>query len=83
VNYDPTEEYELMTRAGMTFPQILASLTTAPAETFGASQHLGRIAPGFDADLTILAGDPQQNPHALTAVRYTISRGRIIYRATN
>jgi len=83
VNYDPTEEYELMSRAGMTFPQILTSLTTAPAEQFGASNHLGRIAPGFDADLTILAGDPQQNLHALTAVRYTISRGRIVYRATN
>jgi len=81
VNYDPTEEYELMSRAGMTFPQILAALTTAPAEQFGASNHLGRIAPGFDADLTILAGDPQQNLRALTAVRYTISRGRIVYRA--
>jgi imidazolonepropionase-like amidohydrolase len=47
--YDPTEEYALMAKAGMTFPQILASLTTAPAERFGASKELGRIAPGLAA----------------------------------
>ena len=45
--YDPTEEYALMAKAGMTFPQILASLTTAPAERFGASKQLGRIGPGL------------------------------------
>jgi hypothetical protein len=36
-DYDPTEEFELMSRAGMAFQQILASLTTAPAERFGLS----------------------------------------------
>jgi hypothetical protein len=30
----------------MSFRQILASLTTAPAERFGESVGLGRIAPG-------------------------------------
>jgi imidazolonepropionase-like amidohydrolase len=35
VEYDPTEEYTLMAQARMTFRQILASLTTAPAERFG------------------------------------------------
>ena len=34
-DYDPTEEYILMGKAGMSFRQILASLTTAPAERFG------------------------------------------------
>jgi hypothetical protein len=29
--YDTSEEYSLMQRAGMTFPQILASLTVNPA----------------------------------------------------
>src|SRR5262249_43615929 len=32
IDYDPTEEYTLMAEAGMSFGQILASLTTAPAE---------------------------------------------------
>ena len=80
--YDPTEEYVLMARAGMTFPQILASLTTAPAERFGASKQLGRIAPGLAADLTILRNDPSKDIGALAAVQYTIRDGKLIYRSS-
>jgi imidazolonepropionase-like amidohydrolase len=78
--YDPTAEYVLMAKAGMTFPQILASLTSAPAERFGASDQLGRIAPGLTADLTILRTDPSKDIRALAAVDYTIRDGRVIYR---
>ena len=42
---DPTEEYELMGRAGMGAMQILASLTTAPAARWNESGRRGRIAP--------------------------------------
>jgi imidazolonepropionase-like amidohydrolase len=80
--YDPTEEYALMTKAGMTFPRILASLTTAPAERFGASKQLGRVAPGFAADLTILRNDPSKDIRALAAVEYTIRDGKVIYRSS-
>ena len=80
--YDPTEEYALMAKAGMTFPQILTSLTTAPAERFGASKQLGRIAPGLAADLTILSNDPSKDIGALAAVQYTIRDGKLIYRAS-
>lgn len=81
VDYDPGEEYALMTAAGMTFRQILASLTAAPAERFGESKQLGRIAPGFQADLVILKEDPSRNIRALTAVEYTLRSGKVIYRA--
>src|SRR5262245_40230355 len=43
--YDPTDEYTLMSESGLTFRQVLASLTTAPAERFGAARQLGRVAP--------------------------------------
>jgi len=79
VDYDPTPEYLLMAKAGMTFPQILASLTTAPAERFGDGKHLGRIAVGFDADLAVLNGDPAKDIRSLAAVRYTLRSGRVIY----
>jgi imidazolonepropionase-like amidohydrolase len=79
--YDPTEEYALMAKAGMTLPQILASLTTAPAERFGASRQLGRIAAGLTADLTVLRRDPSRDVRALADVAYTIRGGRIIYRS--
>ena len=80
-DYDPSDEYALMHDAGMTFGQILASLTTAPAERFGASQKLGRVAEGLAADLVVLNGDPAQNARAFAAVRYTIRDGALIYSA--
>jgi imidazolonepropionase-like amidohydrolase len=82
VEYDPTEEYQLMSEAGMTFPQILASLTTAPAERFGEATKLGRIAAGHQADLAVFQQDPSSNLRALARVKYTLRAGKIIYRAT-
>jgi len=83
IDYDPAEEYSLMSQAGMSFRQILASLTTAPAGRFGDANELGRIAPGFHADLTVFKGNPAEDLRALTAVRYTLRDGKIIYRANN
>ena len=80
-DYDPTEEYLAMARAGMTFKQILKSLTTAPADRFGMSRRTGRIAPGMNADIVVLAGDPAQDVKAFSNVRYTLRKGRIVYRA--
>ena len=71
-----------MAEAGMRFPQILASLTTAPAERFGESKQLGQIAAGLQADLVVLKEDPAKNIKALTAVKYTLRGGKIIYRAS-
>jgi imidazolonepropionase-like amidohydrolase len=80
-DYDTSEEFALMGEAGMSFRQVLASLTTAPAERFGESTRLGRIAPGFMADIVVLDEDPGKDVRALTAVRYTVRDGRIIYEA--
>jgi imidazolonepropionase-like amidohydrolase len=80
-DYDPGDEYALMAEAGMTFRQILASLTTAPAEKFGESARLGRIAPGLAADLVVLSGDPSTDVRAFAAARYTIRGGEVIYQA--
>jgi imidazolonepropionase-like amidohydrolase len=78
--YDPTVEYVLLAKA-MTFPQILAALTTAPAERFGDSARLGRIAPGFIADLTVIKADPTKDIRALSMIDYTIRDGKVVYRA--
>jgi len=79
VDPDPIEEYMLMTQAGMSFRQILASLTTAPAERFGQSNTLGRIAPGFQADVVVLKGDPSKDIRSLANVQYTLRDGKTIY----
>jgi imidazolonepropionase-like amidohydrolase len=80
-DYDPTDEYALMAEAGMTFRQILAALTTVPAEKFGEIASLGRVAPGLAADLVVLNGDPSGDVRAFAAVRYTIRDGKVIYQA--
>src|SRR2546427_7010665 len=82
IDYDPSEEYALMAEAGMGFRQILASLTTAPAERFGESTRPGRIAAGLHADPVVLKDDPSTNIQALTAVQYTLRAGKVIYRAS-
>jgi imidazolonepropionase-like amidohydrolase len=78
-HYDTAEEFQLMSRAGMTFPQILASLTTNPAQRFGYASHSGLIAQGFDADLVILNSDPAADITALAHVAYTIRNGKVIF----
>jgi imidazolonepropionase-like amidohydrolase len=78
-HYDTALEYTLMSRAGMTFPQILASLTTAPARRFRASDHSGRIAQGMDADLVVLDGDPAKDITALSRVHLVIHGGKPLY----
>ena len=83
VEYDPSEEYALMSQAGMNFPKILASLTTAPAERFGESDQRGRVAPGLQADLTVFRQNPSASLHALTAVQYTLRSGKVIFRSTD
>src|SRR5262249_5817730 len=66
-DYDPTDEYALMAEAGMNHRQILASLTTAPAERFGESARLGRIAAGLAADLVVLGQDPAKDVRGFAA----------------
>ncbi len=79
--YDPMNEYRLMMEAGMSFPEILASLTSAPTEFFGESDRLGVIEVGRDADLVVFGSDPAQQINALGDIRYTLRSGKIIYTA--
>jgi imidazolonepropionase-like amidohydrolase len=77
-DYDTAEEFAAMSRAGLSPMQILASLTTAPAERFGESNKRGRIAAGMDADLVILNSDPAQDASNFARVCMTYRAGRPI-----
>jgi imidazolonepropionase-like amidohydrolase len=74
-----TKEYGYMARAGLRFPQILASLTTTPAARLGYARRTGQIKTGMDADLTLLEGDPARDINAFVHVARTIRMGQIIY----
>jgi len=76
-----TDEFRFLTAAGLSFDQILAALTTAPAKQFGMSDHCGRIAKGMDADIVLLKADPHEDCQNFAAVAYTIRKGKIIYDA--
>ena len=77
--FDTSEEFAWMSRAGMNFQQILASLTTNPATRFRYSSHSGRIAKGMDADLVVLDGDPAKDVTAFSKVHQVIRGGQLIY----
>ena len=77
-HYDTTEEYVLMAKSGMTWRDILASLTTNPATYFKAGD--GRLAPGSDADLVVLAADPATDVRNFAKVDYTVRAGKVIYK---
>ena len=79
-SYDTTQEFELMAKAGMSFGDILASLTTAPATRF-KDESLGRVEPGYRADLVVLGGDPADDVKNFANVRCVFRDGRRIYQA--
>jgi imidazolonepropionase-like amidohydrolase len=79
--FDPTDEYALMARAGLAPAQILASLTTEPAKRWKEERRRGRVAPGFDADLVVLAGDPFDDIRNFVQVRCVFRGGVQIYAA--
>ena len=80
-HFDTAEEFTLMSRAGMSFQQILASLTTSPAARFGYATHSGTIASGMDADLVVLKADPAADIANFSKVHLVIRDGKVIYSA--
>ncbi len=82
-DFNPTQEYLIMQRAGLTFNQILDSLTTAPARRLSESATRGQIRVGMEADLVVLGKDPQQDISNLADVLYTFRQGRIVYSLSN
>jgi imidazolonepropionase-like amidohydrolase len=76
--FDTSEEYRLMAGAGLTWKQILTSLTTAPAKRFKFPRK-GTVERGQDGDLVILTADPATNVEAFAKVRMTIRDGKVIY----
>ena len=76
-HYDTTEEYVQMAKSGMSWRDILASLTTNPAMYFKTGT--GELATGSAADLVILSADPANDVRNFAKVDYTIRAGKVIY----
>ncbi len=74
-----TRELGWFVKAGMTREQALATATTTAADLLGMKDTLGRIAPGYTADIVAVDGDPLQSIDALfSAVRVVMKDGKIV-----
>ncbi len=68
--------------AGVPAAGALATATSAAARACGLGDRTGRLAPGLDADLLLVHGDPLTDPLALERVALVVSRGREVAPAT-
>lgn len=74
-----TRELEWLVKAGMTPTQALGAATTTPAELLGVGDRLGRIAPGYFADLVAVEGDPTSSVLAvINGVKWVMKEGRVV-----
>ncbi len=69
-------EFALLMAAGMDPREALASATTVAARVLGMENEIGRIAPGFSADMVAVAGNPIEDPRRLEQVEWVMVRGR-------
>lgn len=72
------EELALMTAQGMSNREALAAATTVAAEILGMEKEIGRIAPGYSADLIAVVGNPLADVTVLEKVEWVMVRGRVI-----
>jgi len=66
-----------LTRAGLSNAQALMAATSVAAEACGIDQRKGTLAPGKDADLLAVGGDPLRDTNALLDVR-AVYRGGVV-----
>lgn len=75
---DNAREIVLMAAYGMKPADALRAATADAAKVLSRAADLGRIAPGFVADLVAVDGDPLRDPESLTRVRVVVQGGRRI-----
>jgi imidazolonepropionase-like amidohydrolase len=80
VDNTPHHQYlgalQYLVTLGFTPDQVLAMATTGAAAALGVGGVTGRLAPGYQADLIVVDGDPLADIAALGALRRVIARGR-------
>jgi imidazolonepropionase-like amidohydrolase len=76
--YDPTEEYRLLGEAGLTYDQVLASLTTNPARVW-REPAAGTVRVGTPGDVVLLAEDPRSDMRNFARVRFLVRGGRVVF----
>tara|TARA_R110002072_G_scaffold9518_20_gene46005 strand:- start:7839 stop:9119 length:1281 start_codon:yes stop_codon:yes gene_type:complete len=71
------EEFALMVAQGMPHREAFASATTVAAQVLQMEDEIGRLAPGYSADMIAVAGNPLEDVTVLEDVNWVMVRGRI------
>jgi imidazolonepropionase-like amidohydrolase len=67
----------MMVRAGMTPAAAIRSATVDAAALIDRSATVGTIAPGKDADIVAVRGDPLADVRLLESVAFVMKHGRV------
>jgi imidazolonepropionase-like amidohydrolase len=74
-----TRELRWYVQAGMTPAQALGTATVNGAAILGQERKLGRIAPGYFADIVAVEGDPVADINVVTdKVRWVMKGGSVV-----
>jgi len=72
------EEFVYRVKEGGERPMdAIVSATSVSAESLALGQEIGTIAPGFEADLVAVAGDPLSDITAVRKVRFVMKGGKV------
>jgi imidazolonepropionase-like amidohydrolase len=81
----PTKPHDVVRQAPAQLRQLgydqagaLRTITSVAAEACGLGRRKGRLAPGFDADILVVDGDPIADPDALHRIRAVYARGAAV-----
>jgi imidazolonepropionase-like amidohydrolase len=75
------KELVALVARGMTPLQALRAATTTSAELIDAGDELGRLAPGYRADIIAVPGDPTRDIGTTADVRFVMKDGRVYKRS--
>jgi len=69
-----------LVRLGLSPFEALQAATVSSAELLGLADRSGRIAPGFEADLVLVPGNPLEDVMVLQDVLLVVSNGKVALR---
>ena len=71
------DEFELMVEHGMSPAEAIHAATVNGADLLGLANEIGRLAPGYAADLIAVDGDPLADVTTLKQVRFVMKGGDV------
>lgn len=72
------KQFKTMVDWGMTPMQAIQCATTSAADLMGWGDRVGRIAPGYYADIVAVAGDPMKDVVTLQHMAFVMKGGEVV-----